>query len=38
MNLHEKVDDVRMRQLATLRTQQNEQIVQLHRLMEKIGS
>jgi len=36
MHLHEKLDDVRMRQLETLLKQQNEQILQLHMLMEKI--
>jgi uncharacterized membrane protein len=36
MQVHEKIDDVRMRQLETVPQQQHEQIFQLHRLMEKI--
>jgi uncharacterized membrane protein len=38
MNLHEKIDDVRMRQLETLLKQQTEQIVQLRTVIEKIDS
>lgn len=36
MNLHEKIDDVRTRQLETLLKQQSEQIAQLKVLMEEI--
>jgi uncharacterized membrane protein len=36
MNLHEKLDDVRTRQLETLLSQQSEQIAQLQTLMEKV--
>lgn len=38
MNLHEKLDDIRVRQLETLLSQQSEQILQLRSLMEKIDS
>jgi uncharacterized membrane protein len=38
MNLHEKIDDLRMRQIETLFNQQNEQIIQLRSLMEKLES
>ncbi len=38
MNLHEKIDDVRVRQLGTLLEQQSEQIIQLRTLMNKIDS
>jgi uncharacterized membrane protein len=38
MNLHEKIDDLRMRQIETLFNQQNEQIIQLRSLMEKLDS
>ncbi len=37
MDLHEKIDDVRTRQLETLLKQQGEQIAQLKMLMERIG-
>ncbi len=36
MNLHEKFDDMRTRQLETLLRQQGEQISQLQALMEKV--
>lgn len=36
MNLHEKLDDIRMRQLETLLTQQTEQITQLKSILERI--
>ncbi len=38
MTLHEKIDDVRMRQLETLLTQQSEQIEQLRRILAKVDS
>jgi uncharacterized membrane protein len=38
MNLHEKIDDLRMRQVETLVNQQNEQILQLRTLLNKIDS
>jgi len=38
MHLHEKLDDVRMRQLETLLKQQNEQMLQLQALLEKVDS
>jgi len=38
MNLHEKIDDLRMRQLETLFNQQNDQILQLRTLLDKIDS
>jgi uncharacterized membrane protein len=38
MNLHEKIDDIRTRQLETLLSQQTEQISQLKSLMEKMGA
>jgi uncharacterized membrane protein len=38
MNLHEKIDDLRMRQIETLLNQQNEQILQLRTLMDKINT
>jgi uncharacterized membrane protein len=38
MNLHEKIDDLRMRQFETLLNQQNEQILQMRTLMDKINA
>lgn len=38
MHLHEKVDDVRTRQLETLLKQQQQQIDQLNALMARIGT
>lgn len=38
MNLHEKIDDVRTRQLETLLSQQTEQLYQMQLLMEKIST
>jgi uncharacterized membrane protein len=38
MNLHEKIDDLRVRQLETLLNQQNEQILQLRTLMDRFDS
>jgi len=38
MNSHEKLVDIRVRQLETLLSQQSEQILQLRSLMEKIDS
>ena len=36
MTLHEKIDDIRMRQVETLLKQQNEQIEQLRALMARL--
>lgn len=38
MNLHEKLDDIRMRQIETLITQQKEHLDQMRMLMTKITS
>lgn len=38
MNLHEKIDDSRMRQTESLINPQNEQSLQLRTLMDRIGS
>lgn len=38
MNLHEKLDDIRVRQLETLLNQQNEQITQVRTLMERFDA
>lgn len=38
MHLHDKLDDIRVRQLETPLSQQNEQITQLQTLIEKIDS
>lgn len=38
MNLHEKIDDSRMRQTESLINPQNEQSLQLRTVMDRIGS
>lgn len=38
MNLHEKLDDIRLRQIETLLTQQKEQLDQMRILMDKFSS
>jgi len=38
MHLHEKIDDLRMRQLETLLRQQSEQLAQVRILMDKIDT
>ncbi|MCC2099199.1 MAG: DUF1003 domain-containing protein, partial [Hyphomicrobiales bacterium] len=37
MNLHEKLDDVRTRQLETVLTQQGEQLEELRKLVQQLN-